>query len=291
MRLELTNVMIKRLSLLIAISSLSILCFQNCSNVKFTEASLGKLGVCDGVSCELTPLTNKPAVTTILLAIGDEADDQLVINGASSQLIAETVVRYSTPVAKPKILVVLDSGASTEDPEDTKYVVNLLQRYDDEDNVKFLEEPSSGLTAADIEGFDLIWFNNPGHPMGTAQARDVLLNFKGGVVLQGDDLSRGGTGNFSMEELTGLRYNDNGTSVSCNSRNYGIDNNQGYQYKVSLEASKFTGASESVISFKYGNDIDDTTVIRSDVEVLAYAMGDIEGCSEQRPAIVRYIKN
>ena len=284
-----TRDMLKRVGFIIA-ASLPLILFQNCSNVQFAEMPLGKLGVCDGVSCELTPLTSKPAVTTILLAIGDEADDQLVINGLSSQLLAETVIRYSSPAKNPKILVVLDSGAGKEDPEDTQYVLNLLKRYDTEDNVKFLEEPKSGLTASDVEGFDVIWFNNPGAPMGTTAARDVLLNFKGGVVLQGDDLSRG-SNNFDLEQLTGLRYNGNGTAVTCNGKSYGIDNNSGYQYNVTLDASKFTGASESTLSFKYGNDIDDATVMRSDLEVLAYAVGDIQGCSEQRPAIVRYIKN
>ena len=95
-----------------------------------TPESTPSLGVCSGVSCSLTPLTNKPAVTTILLALGDEANNQLVINGNSSQLIAETIIRYSSPVSNPKILVVQDHNIGGEDPEDTIYIVkNLLARY------------------------------------------------------------------------------------------------------------------------------------------------------------------
>lgn len=89
-------------------AGIMVLLFQNCSNtMSFTapvragydvESPLvvvpnappmlpidevpGDLGVCGGISCDLEPLTNKPAVTTILLALGDEADDQLVVNGA-----------------------------------------------------------------------------------------------------------------------------------------------------------------------------------------------------------------
>ena len=45
--------------------------------------------------------------------------------------------------------------------------------------------------AKDVENFDVVWFNNPGHPMSSQVTRDTLLNFKGAVVLQGDDLTRG----------------------------------------------------------------------------------------------------
>lgn len=279
--------MIKQFGVAI-IALTTIVAFQNCSNVEFTDAPLGKLGVCEGVSCELTPLTGKPAVTTILLAIGDEADDQLVINGASSQLLAETVVRYSTPAAKPKILVVQDSGAGAEDPEDTQYVLSLLKRYDDEDNVKFMIEPAAGLSDADVAGFDLIWFNNPGAPFGTQAARDVLLRFAGGIVIQGDDLSRGS--GFNVEELTGLKYVDNGTQVTCGGVRHNIDNNSGGKFNVTMDPTKIPGADSSTISFKYGNDIDMTLLIRPDLEVLAWATGDFADCNEQRPAIVRYTK-
>lgn len=266
----------------------SALGFQNCSNVQFQEAPASKLGVCNGLSCELTPLTPKPAVTTILLAIGDEANDQLVIKGASSQLIAETVVRYSSPALNPKILIVRDSNSGGEDPEDALYVESLLRRYDAGDNVKVLEEPSTGLTDADVAGFDLIWFNNPGHPMGSVHTRDVLLRFKGGVVLQGDDLSRGV--DFDLTDLTGLRYIDNGAAITCGSETYKTDNNAEDQFNITLDSAKIPGADDSTIRFSYGNDIDLTEVVRSDLEVLAYAVGAPTDCTEQRPAIVRYLK-
>jgi hypothetical protein len=280
---ELREGMFQRI-ILGAVALTSVFAFQNCNNVKFQEASLGKLGVCDGVSCELTPLTRKPAVTTILLAIGDEADDQLVVNGASSQLIAETVVRYSTNVENPRILLVQDTGADREDPEDTVYVKKLLSRYD----VDFMIEPEGGITDEHVKGYDLVWFNNPGKPMGSETAKDVLMRFKGGVVLQGDDLTRGP--NMNLEALTGLKYIDNGEDVTCNGKDYHIDNNTGNQYRVSLDPTKIPGADASTINFKYGNDIDTTRIVREGLEVLAYAVGDIAGCTSQRPAIVRYVK-
>ncbi|RYF06679.1 MAG: hypothetical protein EOO77_26560, partial [Oxalobacteraceae bacterium] len=150
-----------------------------------------------------------PAVTTILLALGDEADAQLVVNGASAQLIAETVVRYTSPKTNPKILFIHDSGSTGESANDTVYVKEqLLGRYD----VTLLKEESEGTKIEQLEGYDIVWINNPGYPMGSKNTRDALLAFKGGIVIQGDDMSRGN--GFDLEALTGLKYIDNGTSVS-----------------------------------------------------------------------------
>jgi hypothetical protein len=264
-----------------------LLAFQNCSKVEFaaTAPSLSGLGVCEGVSCDLTPLTPKPAVTTILLALGDEADDQLVVKGLSAQVIAETVVRYTSNKTNPKILLVLDSGNAGEDPEDTLYIRdNLLKRY----NVTFLAEPTAGLSASDLVGYDIIWFNNPGHPMGVQASHDALLNFSGGVVLQGDDLARGN--GFSMEDLTGLHFIDNGTSVTCGGQTFNIDNNAAGKYDVTLDWNKMPSATSEMIHFEYGNDIDLTESSRSDLEVLALAKANPLECTESRPAIVRYMK-
>ena len=296
---------IKIYSIILALGATMVFGFQNCSDkVTFSDipskpAGLGDndsagiddiddpdLEVCNGVSCDLTPITKKPAVTTILIALGDETSSQLVVNGASAQLIAENVVRYSSPVENPKILVVRDFNVNGEDPEDTAYAKDvLLARY----NVSFLMEPASGLTASDVEGYDLVWFNNPGHKMGSVATRDVLINFKGAVVLQGDDLS---TGNgFDLEALTGLRFVDNGTTVVCDGVSYQHDNNNGEKYRVSLDAGKIPGANASTINFEYGNDIDNTSVLRDDLQVMAVAVGGPANCTQERPAIVRYVKN
>lgn len=263
------------------------LLFQNCgSPVKFgvDESKLGTLGVCDGISCDLEPLTDKPAVTTILIALGDEANDQLVVNGASSQLIAETVIRYTSPQNNPKILLVRDSNTGGEDPEDTQYIERLLSRY----NVTFLQEPSGGLSPADLEGYDLIWFNNPGHQMSQVETFNALLNFAGAVVMQGDDLTRGN--GFEMGALTGLRHVDNGATLTCAGTIHSIDNNSGAQYNVTLDSTKIPGADASTISFQYGNDIDMSEIIREDLEVLAWAKASPAECTSQRPGIVRWTK-
>lgn len=271
---------------LIAAGAILIAAFQNCSKVDFGQDPFyyGSLGVCNGVSCDLDPLTEKPAVVTILIAMGDEANNQLVVNGASSQLIAETVVRYVSPKRNPKILIVRDSASGSEDPEDTKYVASqLLIRY----STKYIDEPAEGLSEADLADYDIVWFNNPGAPMGKKKSRDTLLTFNGGVILQGDDLSRGG--DFDLSSLTGLKYVENGTSLKCGNKTYNHNDNNGEKYVVSLDSQKITGTSE-VLTFRYGNDIDFTKVVRPDLEVLAWAKGGPDDCTEKFPAIVRYKK-
>lgn len=278
----------------ILVSLFLVLFFQNCGEVRFNQNALastsvdglGTLGVCEGVSCDLTPLTAKPAVVTILMALGDEADSQLVVNGASAQLIAETVVRYASPVSNPRILLVMDQARGSEDPEDSVYAKEvLLKRY----LVTQIEEPADGLLESDTIGYDLIWFNNPGSPMGSEVTRDTLTRFRGGVILQGDDLGRGR--NFDNDSLTGLRYLDNGTAVNCAGTNYNHDNNLGQKFRVSLDPAKIPGADSSAINFDYGNDIDNTEPARADLEVVALALGGHVSCVEYRPAIVRYQKD
>lgn len=282
---------------------LLLFCFQNCGQpgqINLTNQPLaatatapsaatgaGDLTICQGISCTLNPLTKKVAVTTLLLALGDETNHQLVINGGSSQLIAETVVRYTTPVQNPKILVIRDHKTEGESPEDTVYVSEvLLARY----KPTFLIEPDAGITLKDIEDYDLVWFNNPGYPMSTKRSYEALMSFKGGIVLQGDDMSQGV--GFSMEPLTHLRNIDNGAWVTCeDGKTYPHDNNSGNQYRVNLDASKMPSSSTSQFQFRYGNDIDLTSTTSSEVEVLAVAYGGPSSCVKARPTIVRYFKN
>ena len=292
----------QQISMALGVTVLTIILFQNCARVTMqavdtpTENS-GLTGLgggpvvvpCDRISCELTPLTNKPAVATILLTLGDRSNSALVIGGASSQLISETLIRSSSPVNNPKILAVIDSVNGDEDVEDIDYLIAvLLSRY----QVTVLRTNASGITDDDVKNFDVVWYNNPGHPMSSKRTLKTLLNFKGGVILQGDDLSWGEENGtiFSLQELTGLKFIDNGTEVECNGIAYGHDDNSGNQYRVSIDPAKIQGASSAALNFRYGNDIDRTQVASQSVEVIASALGGPESCVQARPAIVRYLK-
>jgi hypothetical protein len=272
--------------------------FQNCSDVKFAteQATTSNTPTDnpDGPTTQppttpspppgLTPLVDRAGVVTILLALGDQVGNDLVVAGASAQLISETVVRYASPVNNPKILVVRDANHHGESAYDPQYIAEvLLQRY----SADFREEPSGGLTASDVVGYDVIWFNNPGHPMGSARSRDTLLAFVGGVILSGDDLSRGD--GFDISDLTGLSHVDNGTQFSCDGKTLYIDNNEGGKYSVSIDPKKIPGVSNSNLNFSYGNDID-LSVASPTVEIIATARGDDPSCTDSRPVIVRYPK-
>lgn len=291
-------------STLIALGMISLGAFQNCSHVDFgmpDGASLNQSSSaptdpisdnCAGTSCSLDPLTKQAAVTTILMALGDEMDHELVVDGASSQLIAETIVRMSTPATNPKILFAWDSSADAETPEDRAFVSGtLLKRYD----VTSIIVADKGLRDADVAGFDLVWFTNPGHAMASDLTRATLAKFAGGVILEGDDLAHaaGGGTDADMAALTGLKFSgDNGTSVTCGTKSFAIDNNSGAQYQVGLNTDYFPGEAAATLSIHYGNDIDRADVTDANrVKVLAWAKGPTSDCTDRRPAVVTYLKS
>lgn len=274
-----------KVGLALVVTALTAIGFQNCERAKFTSVqdSFSVIGLAvpcpNGQSCSLNPLTYKPGITTILLALGDQNNQKLVGNPVSNQFLAESVIRFSSPKKDPKILIVKAINHHGEDPEDTLYIQSLLSRY----QTTVVAEPSSGLKPDSTQGFDLIWFNNPGYPFSSKVSFDTLMAFEGGVVLQGDDLSRAET--FSMTPLTGLTHIDNGTSVKCGNNTYPHDNNSGYQYRVGLNPEHVQGLDEADITFRYGNDIDNTVVAEPEIIVLAYARGGPADCVEPRPVV------
>lgn len=271
----------------------ALLIHQNCSKVKFNTSSKGDGRVniqgCDpnDVKCVPPPLVDKPGVVTILLAFGDS--DNLpnpTVDQVSAQLVAEKMVQYASPVEKPKILVVLDNNHNGESPLDFQNLwQNLLYRY----TPNHINEPSGGLTANDVAGYDVIWLVNPGHPMGSQTTYNTLKNFAGGVVLSGDDMAAGA--GFNTSDLTGLTLVDNGVKVTCGNQTYDINNNQfPNSYIVSLDPTYFPDLGGTHLSFTYGNDIDNTTV-KSGVEVLVWAKPNPMDCTQKRAVVVRYPKN
>jgi hypothetical protein len=238
--------------------------------------------------CDRSPQVSEPGVVTILLALGDQLNQQMIVSGTSAAVIAESAIRFASPMRDPKILVVRDKvNFHSESYQDTEYIArNLLRLYR---IVDLIDEPLSGLKASDLAGYDLIWFNNPGYPMGSLVSRDVLINFAGGVVISGDDMTSGR--GFSMQPLTGLGNIDNGTSVTCAGVSYHHDNNSSFQYRVNLNALAYPMFPTSAFNFRYGNDIDNSYVLSSRTEVIAWAQGGPSTCTEKRPVIARYQKN
>lgn len=240
-------------------------------------------------ACDLTPQVTKAGVVTMLLAFGDLLNEKVVISEGSARLLAQNSVKFASPVAQPRILVVKDGNHNGESIYDTEYIAKvLLANYN---KVDMINEPGRGLSASDLEGYDLIWFNNPGHQMGQQRTMKALMAFKGGVILSGDDLTQGR--NFSLEPLTGLRFEDNGTSMSCGDKHFRFDNNDSSnRYQITISEDFLPGIPKELQSFEYGNDIDKSyiAVPSAKYEVLATAKGAPGTCEGTRPVIVRYAK-
>lgn len=235
------------------------------------------------------PKVQTAGVVTMLIALGDLANQQLVVSQDAAIAIAQNVISYTSPVTNPKILVIQDFNHNGESLEDTEYIRStLLQNYT---ATLFKEIENEAIDPQLLQGYDIVWFNNPGHKMGSEDTKNLLKNFQGGVVLSGDDLSMGR--GFSTEDLTGLINISNGTNVTCSDQQtYQIDNNSGYQYKVALEGKFFEGVPVEDLKFVYGNDIDLAQLSQTSdkYEVLAYATGPVDACLDKRPVIVRYGK-
>ena len=168
-------------------------------------------------------------VATILLTLDASDLPKETIN----RLVAQTV-NWASPVDAPRVLFVRDDFHHDEFAHDTGKLYDTLvaSGY----AASMLDEPADGIRLEDLEGYDVVWFSNPGYPMDDIASFHALLQFSeagGGVVLQGDDMSWAHGQAFSPERLTQLEHIDNGTSY-CGKN---IDNGKG-EYDVSLVASE-----------------------------------------------------
>jgi hypothetical protein len=227
-------------------------------------------------ACDETPVVSTPGVVTILFTL-----EQIPLDSAS--LIVANAIKYASPVVNPKILFVKDSNTGGEDEGDVDFIKNtLLAGYNLDYNVIL----PGGLTAAEVAGYDLVIVSNPGYPLSDLGSLTTLENFGGGVILMGDDMGHGA--GFDISALTGLNFENNGTSMSCNGHTYGYDNLQGYFYPVTMDASFLPGVPASYLSFQYGNDLDWTTAMAG-VQVLASATAAPGTCDIGTiPAVVRH---
>ena len=216
-------------------------------------------------------------VVTILMALSE----QWIPEETAKQLLINAV-DFTTDVPDPSILVIRDDNTNGEDEEDPINISSWLQSVGY--SVTFMQEPTDGIESADLTGFHVVIFSNPGHPPDDDSTIDALYSFSSqgyGVILQGDDMTR--TTNPNMEAMTRLIGVDNGTSY------YGIniDNNSGDAYSVRLVPYNVLNTDIALISFPYGNDIDTTTLASSSVYVAAWTT--VEGSQHpEKPVITAY---
>lgn len=255
------------------------LVFSGCNETAFVKLPPPNSALClqnpEAGACDRTPAVTTPGVVTVLFTVSQ-------IPQAAATLIVANAIKYASPALDPKILFLKDSQTNGEDEGDADYIKNtLLAGY----QVEYRAILPGGLQPGEIGAKDLIIVSNPGHPLSDPQTLSTLEQFSGGVILIGDDLAHGAS--FSVESFTGLDYNDNGSSISCNGQTYQYDNLGGYSYQISMNTEFLPGIAAADKNYTYGNDIDHTTR-RAGVQILATAKAAPGTCDiTPIPVVVR----
>lgn len=237
-----------------------------------------------GVEC---PITGKTVVMVLTL----HGPDGKTLAPADARTLAKNAVDYVDPTGgAPKILLVHDYNNHNEDDADVDQIAADLKALYGAANVT-VKDACNVLRPEDVEGFDVVWFSNPGWPMGNVTSLpttfNTLVNFRGaggGLVLQGDDITQSSTGSMPlMETLTYLKFNNNGT----NACGVGIDNWGAGSYQVTFADSShplLTGLAGK--SFAYHNDIDHSTPSMLGEQVLASSSVNAPNCAVNAPTLV-----
>ena len=223
----------------------------------------------DGISdfCESKGAQGR-SVTMLLTLSGLE-----VPGAANTDVLSRLVLNTVNWVGRvhcPSILIVRDDNHQCDFHNDPVMLHSLLSSLGFP--VEFLEEPADGLTLAQVSHHDVVWFANPGQPVDDVRSLEVLKRFMaelgGGVVLQGDDMTRGERVGDLLQELTHLLHIDSGDTY-CD---VPINKCAGVTYQVQIaQGTHPVIAGLEGRTFQYARDIDTATVVGRGEQVLAWA--------------------
>jgi hypothetical protein len=224
-------------------------------------------------------------VATFLLNFADRG-----VSREWTENLIHDALTYTTPIISPRVLYVLDdfnNGEHSDDPPLTQSILEEMSVAMD-----YLDEPMNGLSPADLAGYDVVWFANPGWYVEDVASVDALVSFSaqgGGIVIQGDDMTHRRTQPTLLSELTGLRFVNNGTRT-CGVR---TNNQRGANYRVTIQDEYHPLVRSSVgESFLYGDDIDHSQPMGMGEQVLAWATLDQnDQCEVRTPVIVAWDPN
>lgn len=200
--------------------------------------------------------------------------------------LIKTTVEYVSQVETPEVLVVLDDNHNNEYTQDAKFIASKI--YELGYRVKVIDEPRNGLTESHVEGYDVVWFLNPGYPIDDRATLETLGSFReagGGFVLSGDDITLNYKDQADTSPFTFLNYISNGTTT-CGKR---TDNNAGASYRITFDedADHLLSAGLGGLSFLYGDDIDHSEPVGDGEKVLAWAHLDNDpSCDVRIPVVV-----
>ncbi len=227
------------------------------------------------VPCEEARSPGRSA--TIVLTMSNAGIDH-----DTASRLAANAVDWVAPVSQPSVLVVLDDGHHGEFVGDAAYVRDLLAERGYQ--VTLTDERAGGITPADVAGYDVVWFTNPGYPWDDARSVDTLrgvLAAGGGVIAQGDDITWSMGRSFDVSALTHLTPGHNGTDA-CGTQ---TDNNAGAMLEVELAEGHPLLEGIEHMSFLYGDDIDVSTPVGDGELVLGDATLAGGACGESRPVL------
>lgn len=237
-----------------------------------------------GIDC---PITGNTAIIVLTL----HGPSGKTLAAADAKTLTKNAVDFVNPGSgTPKILLIHDYNNHDEDNADVTAIGADLKALYGAANVT-VTDPSRVVRPEDVAGYDVVWFSNPGWPMGNVSSLpttfNTLVDYRGaggGLVLQGDDITQSSTMPVPlMETLTYLKFANNGTTA-CG---VGIDGWGDNGYEVS-----FSGASHPLLaglagkSFKYHNDIDHSTAAMLGEQVLATGKVSNASCSVSTPVLV-----
>lgn len=243
-----------------------------------------RLPIHAGVDC---PITGNTAVIVLTL----HGPGGKTLAPADAKTLTRNAVDFVDPTAgTPKILLVHDYNNHDEDNADAAAIGADLKALYGAANVT-ITEPARIVRPEDVAGYDVVWFSNPGWPMGNVSSLpttfNTLVDFRGaggGLVLQGDDITQSSTMPVPlMETLTYLKFSNNGT----NACGLGIDNWGDNAYKVTFASDTHPLLSGLAgTSFEYNNDIDHSSAMMLGEQVLATGEVSDASCSVSTPALV-----
>lgn len=204
------------------------------------------------------------------------------ISRSLASRLAGNAVDWVAPKSSPSVLVVLDDGHHGESVGDAAYVRDLLveRGY----AATLVNERRGGILPADVAGYDVVWFTNPGYPWDDVRSVDTLAGFAsagGGVIAQGDDITWSLGRSFSLSRLTHLRFEGDGR-VTCGSRTF---NNAGSSFQVNLGSGHPLLEGIENATFMYGDDIDMSVPIGQGEQILGLANLPGGRCRNERPVI------
>jgi hypothetical protein len=243
-----------------------------------------RLPIHAGIDC---PITGNTAVIVLTL----HGPSGKTLAPADAKTLTKNAIDFVNPVARtPKILLIHDYNNHDEDNADVPAIGADLKALYGAANVT-ITDPARIVRPEDVAGYDVVWFSNPGWPMGNVSSLpttfNTLVDFRGaggGLVLQGDDITQSSTMPVPlMETLTYLKFSNNGT----NACGLAIDNWDDNAYQVSFgSANHPLLAGLAGKTFKYNNDIDHSTAMMLGEQVLATGKLNNGNCSISTPALV-----